>query len=230
MITRALHPLRLSLLHVALLVLVHVVCSCASPTVGPPSSGASLFPLAKGNRWDYRVRSSSKLRTKTQTVSATTAIDAGGIGFVLTTREGNDVTTSLQALDGGRLVRLFEETWEGAVVEDRVRFDPPHLRLDVLEGREGYAYHSAFVENHLDAMDAVVSSRRKVQRFVVESDDEVVSVPAGTFRTVRVRREATDGPAKTYWYARGVGKVREVGGKIEELEAFRVEASDEVTP
>jgi hypothetical protein len=54
--------------------------------------------------------------------------------------------------------------------------------------------------------------------------DEPVTVPAGTFNCLRVRRRASqqDGSDKTYWFAKGVGKVKEVGGQTEELTSVTI--------
>lgn len=35
-------------------------------------------------------------------------------------------------------------------------------------------------------------------------------------------RKAGGSTAKTYWYVRGVGKVKEIGGQTEELSSFEV--------
>jgi hypothetical protein len=46
-----------------------------------------------------------------------------------------------------------------------------------------------------------------------------VAVPAGTFCALRVRRVTSTtlgGSDKTYWFARGVGKVKEEGGNQRE--------------
>ena len=48
-----------------------------------------------------------------------------------------------------------------------------------------------------------------------------VTVPAGTFTAVYIQKvSATGGSAKTYWYVPGVGKVKELGGQLEELVSY----------
>ncbi|EAU62156.1 hypothetical protein [Stigmatella aurantiaca] len=46
-------------------------------------------------------------------------------------------------------------------------------------------------------------------------------MPAGTFQAV-VLQKAGGGTAKTYWFVRGIGKVKEEGGQTEELVRYEV--------
>ena len=57
----------------------------------------------------------------------------------------------------------------------------------------------------------------------VEAVDEQVTVPAGVFLTMRMRRVDSDKGVKTYWYARGVGKVMERDEhEVEMLQSYSV--------
>jgi hypothetical protein len=65
--------------------------------------------------------------------------------------------------------------------------------------------------------------KEKIHQFDVEAMDETITVPAGTFTAIRVRRtDPSDGSYRQYWYVAGLGKVREVegNGDSEELTAF----------
>lgn len=197
--------------------------ACGSDPPITPGSTASLFPLAKGNRWTFAVsESDGDQKTKLQTITGTTATG----GFAMSTVTGNDRTDSVQRLDGTRLVRDEEEVFENDLLEDRVRFEPAALRVDVAESALGASYEDEHEEQHLDAAGNVLTSVPKKHTFVIEAVDEAIDVPAGQFRAVRVRRDTVGGAAKTYWYVRGVGKIREVGGQVEELVSFEV-ANDE---
>jgi hypothetical protein len=179
-----------------------------------PGAGESLFPLALGNRWTYVVRESDgDVKTKVQTITATTADGA----FIMETATGNDSTISTQRANGTQLLREYEESRELDVVLDRVRFVPPSLRVDLQETRLGATYDATFTEEHLDAAGNVITRTPKQNHFAIEAVDELIQVPAGEFRAVRIRRDTEGGAAKTYWYVRGVGKIREVGGQIEEM-------------
>jgi hypothetical protein len=67
------------------------------------------------------------------------------------------------------------------------------------------------------------STKHKVHQFDVEAVGEEVTVPAGTFTAVRIRRsDPVDGSYRQYWYVQGTGKVRELedNGDSEELASF----------
>ena len=70
-------------------------------------------------------------------------------------------------------------------------------------------------------------SRAKAETWTVVSTAETVTVPAGTFTCLHLRRMATDDPQtqKDYWFARGVGKVKESGGQLEELSKYTIGTS-----
>ena len=59
-------------------------------------------------------------------------------------------------------------------------------------------------------------------RWTVIADDETLEVPAGTFEHVIHFQKSGGGSAKEYWYARGVGKLKETGSQLEELTAFEL--------
>ena len=59
-------------------------------------------------------------------------------------------------------------------------------------------------------------------RWTVQSVDETVSVPAGTFEHAILITKAGGSNVKNYYYVRGVGKVKETGGQTEELSAYEV--------
>jgi hypothetical protein len=66
------------------------------------------------------------------------------------------------------------------------------------------------------------SSKQKTEPWKVVSDSEQVTVLAGTFTTLHVQRGSGTG-VQDYWYARGVGKVKETGGgQDEELMSYTI--------
>jgi hypothetical protein len=193
------------------------ISACGSNPPIVPGNGESLFPLASNHRWTFAVsESDGDLKTKVQTITGTTANG----GWIMRTETGNDRTVSVQRLEGTQLVRDSEEVFENDLLKDRVRFSPPALRVDVQESELGATYESEHDEEHLDANGDVLTRVSKKHQFVIEAADEAITVPAGDFRAVRVRRDTEGGAAKTYWYVRGVGKIREVGGQVEELMSF----------
>jgi hypothetical protein len=63
-------------------------------------------------------------------------------------------------------------------------------------------------------------------RWSVVSADETVDVPAGHFEHV-VHLQKISSSTKDYWYARGVGKLKETGGQTEELENYSIQSGAE---
>ena len=195
--------------------------SCGSePPPTPPVTTPSLFPLAVGHRWTYRVtESDGTTNTKVQSVTKTATTSVGD-GFQLKTARNNDEIYSVQVMSAdGKLLRLNEESYENGTLKERLVFNPSSLRVDTALTSVGTTYESTHEERSLSLInDTVLSAISKTQRFFVEASDEAVTVPAGTYRAVRVRRETVGSVQKTFWYVFGVGKVKETGGQTEELE------------
>jgi hypothetical protein len=65
-----------------------------------------------------------------------------------------------------------------------------------------------------------VTSHSVSETWTVIGDDETLTVPAGTFTHVIHFRKVGAASSKDYWYARGVGKLKETGTQTEELSAY----------
>ena len=64
----------------------------------------------------------------------------------------------------------------------------------------------------------------KTENWTVEAVDVQISVGAGTFTCLQIRKQdAGGGVDKVYWFARGVGKIKETGGQEEALSTFDVQ-------
>lgn len=203
-----------SLAPLAVVFMCATACGSGEPWV--PGAGETLFPLAVGNAWTFRVRGGDEIETKVQTITGTTANG----GYVMRTTNGTSETVSVQRVEGTALVRESEVSTEDGVVVERVRFSPPSVRVDLMISELGASYEASFTEEHLDEAGNITRTTPKMQRFIIEAVDELIDVPAGEMRAVRVRRDTEGSSSKTYWYVRGVGKIREVGGQVEELSAW----------
>lgn len=194
------------------IILSAVACGSEDPT--PPGSTSSLFPVKVGNRWEIQITDASGLvSSKVQSV-----LSENEDGFTFQTLRGNREVTSVQKIDEeGRLVRTQEQTVREGVVTERLSYQPPSLRLDLVKTKLGDSFEYTFTEQRLAPDGTVESTKEKTQQFTIEAVDEQVTVPGGTFTCTRVRRVTVNGPEKTYWYARGVGKIKELGGQTEEL-------------
>lgn len=103
-------------------------------------------------------------------------------------------------------------------------YTPFKLRVDEDSARltPGASFTTTHTEAVTDVATGATTMSDKVEQWTVEAVDEAITVPAGTFCALRVRRTvAATGSIKTYWFARGVGKIRESGaGQTEELSGY----------
>ena len=200
------------------------------PPVGDGGQGRYL-PLAMGATWTYRVTDpvSGAVANKSSTVEAYEDIGgdkAGTMGFRVRTEKLDGRTVSWQADTGTSIVRHREQTFDlaGAMIAEEY-YTPFKLRVDESPAHlmMGAAWTEAFTEKHTD-MATGTTTTMKMDAWTVEAVAESVTVPAGTFSCVRLHRvgQAMGQSDKTYWFARGVGKVKETGGQTEELVSYSI--------
>jgi len=189
-----------------------------------------ILPFKQGNTWTYKVTGDGEVSQKVTTIGAAEAV--GGTGphatetaFKVVTKKGvSDQTISWQAVVGERVVRYREQAFhEGSgELEEEEHWDPAKLHID------GSAAHTAqdaswlesYQETKLPVGEAA-STETARDRWTVDAIDQVITVPAGTFKAI-VFIKAGGSTLKTYWYVPGVGKVKETGGQTEELVSYKV--------
>jgi hypothetical protein len=121
-------------------------------------------------------------------------------------------------------VRFREQSFHAqtGALELEEHWSPYKLHFDGSDAhtRAAASWDEVYEETkHSPGASPETSSER--DRWLVDSPEERVTVPAGTFRAVVVVK-AAGAELKTYWYARGVGKVKETGGQTEELVSYEV--------
>lgn len=197
---------------------------CATPAT------ARLLPLAVGTSWTYAV-SDGAGGTPVLKVSTVEAFEevgerkAGVLAFRVRTEKTDGATVSWQA-DACTSVRRHREQsldTAGTLLSDQV-YVPDKLRVDETAEHlvTGAQWVAAYVELEVDPVTGAVTTKDKSDLWTVEAAAEEVTVPAGTFtaaRLFRVGQEAGQAE-KRYWFAPGVGKVKEVGNQTEELSTF----------
>ncbi len=192
-----------------------------------PTTGRYM-PLAEGASWTYRVVTDTT-GEKTQTVGAEEDIGgmhAGEMAFKLTTaKPGGGQTLSWQALTDDGVIR-FAEADEQGVNTSREDYVPERWRVNETEALagEGATWTDDYTE-YISENGGAPTTTSKTETWTVMGVDEVITVPAGEFCTLHLRRTSTagglDGSDKAYWFARGVGKVQEVSaGQTETLTAY----------
>lgn len=195
-------------------------------TAGCPTTGRYL-PLATGRTWSYRVTNvaTGAVKTKTQVVGALediSAVHAGVMAYKVTTTQPGGTTDSWQQ-DTGSAIRRHKENDNSGATFSTTQFDPYRTRLDetaahLLVGAQWSESYTELVTVTGMAQTTVA----KVETWNVVAVDEPLAVPAGTFCTLHLHRVSTvggmPGSDKQYWFARGVGKIKESGAsQVEEL-------------
>jgi hypothetical protein len=227
--------MRLPIWHHVLSASIALLAACGDETAstgdaGQSSSGAPFLPWKEGNTWTYRVTNNGEVSTKEVTIMAEEPIGGSGpyaadVAFKVITKKGAlDQTISWQNVVGDAVVRYREQSFHASTGELELEeyWDPYKLHFD------GSAEHTAAAATWLESYeetklpaDSAATTEEEHDRWIVDSPDEEVTVPAGTFRAVVVQK-AGGSDLKTYWYVRGVGKVKESGGQLEELVEYKV--------
>ena len=194
----------------------------------------SYYPLVDGARWTYRHREGSDIRL--ETVSVVTMGDQ----YLLTDEASNGkVVEGTLERRGCAVFRVRKlVTQDDEVVLD-VDYDPGFLRMDdtltdvgdelVLQYDRRAVSTDGFGDQQIEENCSSCGPEfpPREHRFVVEEVGADCPVGEQMFECIVVRRERIEagelGETKRFWFARGVGKVREtqeLSGKIEELLEF----------
>jgi hypothetical protein len=216
-----------------------VLAACAGDGGGAPSptpdgnggggdgdTADRYFPLVIGARWSYQVIDGETGATsvKSQSVEELEDLEgdkAGVLAFRLRSEKNRGYTVSWQEDTGSAIVRHRELSYDvGDVLESDAIYTPGKLRLDEATDRlvAGATYVEQYRKTVTDASTGLTTTMDRQEEWVVEAVDEVVEVPAGRFECLRIWRSRDEsGSEKRYWFALGVGKVKEEGAGQTEL-------------
>jgi hypothetical protein len=213
----------------------------APPTAGgdggPLHTGAVL-PWKEGNRWTYRVTDDTGVTTKVTTIQALEPVGLGPhmevMAYKVETKkqDGMDTTISWQAPVGDVVVRYREQSYalSTGMLELEEYWDPSKLHIDGSDEhtKAGAKWVQQYTETKVPVTDGVLGSPSPAQtadawQVLDAAEDRVaVTVPAGTFDDPIIFQKAGGSSLKTYWYVRGIGKVKETGGQTEELVSYEL--------
>jgi hypothetical protein len=204
----------------------------------PPSLSSGYYPMRDGSSWTY-------LHSKGGGWSERVTLERSGSDPNTFEQrqsgdpDGESSRSELKLVDGDVLRVTDEQRVDGAVVYSVV-YDPGFIRFSAAwqDAEVGEAFTEEYERTETDVGEAPSPTQPRAHRFTVEAFSETVTVPAGTFRDcIRVRRERAldlvpDGGTfsqeeqeKLFWFAAGVGKVREenlITGSTEVLSAYEV--------
>jgi hypothetical protein len=202
----------------------------ASPPVECATALSERFlPLSVGISWTYDVTdlSAPGLPSVQKDNSVEAYEDIGGrkagtMAFRLRTEKDNGYTLSWQEDRCTSVVRHREQSYDSAgLMESDQFYMPAKLRVD--EGTEhmvpGASWTVSYQEVEVDPV-AGETTVSKDETWSVVAVGESVTVPAGTFSTLHVRKVTSGDADKQFWFAAGVGKIKEEGEQREELRAF----------
>lgn len=205
----------------------------ASPTAAASPNAVPILPWQVGNSWTYRVTDHAVVSQKITTIEPAEPIGGSGphaaeraFKIVTLKADGTDQTISWQAPLGDAIVRYREQSFAsgaGGALELDEYWDPYKLHVD--GGVEHTQPDADWFETYLEAKLPVggsVSAKQTQDHWSVDQVDATVSVPAGTFQHAIIFLKGGGADLKTYWYVRGVGKIKETGGQTEELVSYRV--------
>lgn len=193
--------------------------AAAQVTTGPYE------PLAVGVSWTYHVNDNGVTYDKTSTVMDTE--DAGGPAagitvFRLVDTFPADKQTTWYQVDGQVVKRLHDNSLDssGNVKADDW-YSPYRLRVDETpEHTVAATTWSLMLTDTHTSINKPATMTMKTDNWRVDGVDEPVTVPYGTFLSLHVSRtDPIDGSIKSFWFVRGVGKVKETNnsGHLEEL-------------
>ena len=229
--------MRFQLASIAVFALVSLAPACGGnddkndSDSGVEETTGPYLPWKVGNTWTYRVTNNGVVSMKVVTIEAEEMVGGEGpnaekTAFRVVTKKGKlDQTVSWQGTDGDRVLRYREQSFHQSTgdLEQEEHWDPYKLHFDGSDEHtsSGADWLESYAETKLPA-GKPSETKEERDRWKVDSASEEVEVPAGTFRAVVVQK-AGGGDLKTYWYVRGVGKVKETGGQTEELVDYKVE-------
>ena len=188
------------------------------------------LPLVIGATWTYDTSDMGMpVVVKTSTVEALEDVGerkAGFIAYRVRTGKSGGVgdVVSWQEDRCTSIVRHREQQYDvNDVLETDQFYVPGKLRVDETEGRVvfGARYTQSYTEVEVDNIPGDTTTT-KDEVWMVEAVDEMVTVAAGTFATLRVRKTTSGDADKTYWFAKGVGKVQEMGEQTETLTSYTI--------
>jgi len=171
------------------------------------------YPLAVGNAWEYKLQSALRTASMTATLSKTEKIDDVEL-FVLEGKIDGALVASehLRATTEGVFRHRHTVFDAGKAGAPQVAIVVPPFKLFAYPAKEDGTWKGELTTN--DPKEGA-----KKTEFTATSAPEEVTVPAGTYKTIRVKFELPAEKSEiTYWFAENVGFVKQVI-KTPDLEA-----------
>jgi hypothetical protein len=192
----------------------------------------SLLPWKVGNAWTYRVTGGGMVSMKVTTIGAEEAVGGTGphkddLAFKVVTQkmDGTDMSVSWQQNVGDKVVRYREQSFSrsSAALTLDTYWVPYKLHID--GSKEHTVAAASWKEDYDETKLPAGGPQTTVTQhdgWTVDAVEETVTVPAGTFTHAILFTKAGGSSLKSYWYVRGIGKIKETGTQTEELASYQV--------
>lgn len=195
--------------------------------VGTQPPGGSYTPLKVGNSWTYDIYTNGTAGTPASTKTVSVAdisnvgdtYHAGTSGYRLHTVDATTGPQDEWHVDlGSQIVRERRKDYDPAtgLQKTDASYNPSKLYVDQTAAHT--ALNATWTENYTDiTADLTTGTSTTTDHTVnwtVEAVNESVTTPAGTFSCLKLHRLATSTTStgnsdKYFWFAQGVGKVKE---------------------
>jgi hypothetical protein len=193
--------------------------------------GGSLYPLVDGAQWTYVITSTSGQVLGMDVTSMSETTWDGMQAWELADEPNANGNSSISVLirDGDVVLRVHREEMDQVGTTAIIDYVPGFPRASDAWTSVGVMEEFLYDRTAYDAngLNPVVEARGHT--YEVLAIDESVTVPAGTFECVKVERVRTVGAEAGalvwFWFAPGVGKVREerpIEMEIEELASVSI--------
>jgi hypothetical protein len=190
-----------------LLTLVFLLLSLTAPVSAQNRKAGGrardFFPLRVGDSWTYR-HNEGDAEFIVKVLSAEKQSD-GSLWYLLEKLAGVQIHSWYSKIDGWAL--LHGEAYLGQE-NAQARYEPPrqYLKNPLVAGAKWSWKGKGVMGQEIIEFNEVIGP-------------QMVKVPAGTFRAMKILSRVTDGDSastKTYWYADGVGLVKSMteGGQL----------------
>jgi hypothetical protein len=188
------------------------------------------LPTKTGAHWTYKVTDpATGVSTQNQTVMGIEAVPMkpGVMAFHVQKVEVTGTTDRWEEDKGAGtgIVRDYEKVVDptGARRYEEL-YDPFRFHVDETPAHTamGATWMEVYTEKHWDPLNCNPCISPRNVMWTVEATAEMVTVPAGTFPCLRLKRVTPGDTPDYYWFSRGVGKVKEVHKNMEELMSFSI--------
>ncbi len=212
-------------------------CGDDAPVDGPDAGDVGctvpnamrLQPMVVGASWTYAISEPMvPARQKTSTIEAYEDVGdrkAGVMGYRQKTEKLDGVTVNWSEDRCTSLVRHREKSYDlsNVLLADQF-YQPSKLRVDETAAHvaTGAAWTVSFTEIEVNPTTGMAITISKDENWSVVAASESVTVPAGTFTALHLNKKTSGSADKDYWFAAGVGKVKETGEQTEELTAYTI--------